>query len=260
MRSTQFVTVPLSRLGILAAFSSARSSIPRLLISLLACCLATPLYGATLYSASLTETGFANLVQNPPPPVSLVFTNLPANPLGDATVTMMLAGDFDNSQFEYADVGIFDGVFAFTFGRFLDGNPDNDLFDHPTDVGVLPPGVNIGSATIPLSMLENLVSDGMMTFRLDFSSGVGESGQPDEFVTITVAYEVVPEPSGLTLAASVIVGLLGYIRHRRRPVLDCLRRISSNTVLVCNSQRPNRQGTARRTGGTRRFLSCNRDQ
>lgn len=176
----------------------------------------------TVFSSSQTHCGFTT-TQNSPQidPFTLSFTDLPTTALGDATLTITVFGDFDLSS-EWISVTA-DGDFE--FGRFLDNDTTNDLFDSP-DVGNQYFDFITATATISHDVLSAMIADGQVDFAFAFGSmvenlfDVPQIGL-EEFVTLDFVFEtaetpVIPEPSSLVLFGIGACGLWGYSLRRKK--------------------------------------------
>jgi hypothetical protein len=147
---------------------------------------------------------------------TLSFIGLPTA-LTDGTLTISVFGDFDHVV-EYIDVSADSG--AFNFGRFLNDAPADDLFNHPTDVGIDGSTGVTASANIPQTTLNSLLADGRIDVLLDYSTSVNLSyaDDPDLVVSLRLQYrgaDPTPEPSTLALVG-LGAGFLAWRMRRRK--------------------------------------------
>lgn len=174
-------------------------------------------WGAPLYSAAQTRSGFLNPPVDPPMSVSLVFADLPTPAAADGLLTVTALGDLDDAN-EFLQISA-DGLID--FGPFLNSLPDDDRFDNQSfnDRGLEYTLPSSAGAVIPLAELQGLVADGQVEFRVVWTPQVSNLfNDPDEFITLRVEYRFV---EAATLAGPATSGLLAAglsgLAWRRRP-------------------------------------------
>jgi hypothetical protein len=137
-------------------------------------------------SFSVTSTGWANY-NEPSPPTSIVFSNLPI-PADGVTLTITTLGDFDRSDAEWVDI-ILDNTVS--LGRLWDGNDDNDLFEGSDQGEQCVAQTRV--ASLSASQIGSIFQDGTITAGFTFGSSTGwcpiQGTEPREFITLTISYE-----------------------------------------------------------------------
>lgn len=177
---------------------------------------------AAPFSSSLTVDGFSDVTgSNRPNPFTIDLAT-PTTAADAGLLTIEAFGDF-NSLSEFFAVS----VETVSFGILWDSVPGNDRFidisGADNDVGNQYRSSLFATALIPTAELNGYLADGMFSIGFGpFGPRVDNLSSPtNEFITATLEFEtggtpVVPEPSGLTLAA--LAAGIGCVVRRRRKV------------------------------------------
>lgn len=138
-----------------------------------------------MFSAGNTYVGFSD--SNPAgSSFTRVISDVPTDALDDATITVTAYGDFGTAP-EWVEVS----VEGYDLGRFLDNNPDNDLFDNEAfgDDGPNDYQRSISaSATIPLQQWWDIIADGKIVITYTLGGVDNLLDNPQESLTSVISY------------------------------------------------------------------------
>ncbi len=166
--------------------------------AVLSCAFAASSFGQTVLfdSASITEAGQTFVFD---------FFDVDVSDGMAGTLVIDALGDFSATppSSEILDIDV-DGIFTdFAFDPSRGAIIGSDLFQNAATQ----------TYTISGSDLSAITADGTVTITLDAASSVGFfTDQPDDFVSATLTYTSVPEP---TTAAVIGLGGMAMLRRRR---------------------------------------------
>ena len=170
---------------------------------------------AQLINQAQTVSGFANNGFNPPSPFNITFSGLPTSSAAGGTLSLEVFGDFNTSSLEWLAVTM-DGV---SLGRILDANVNNDNFvGIPGDIGNQYISPTFAGLSFTKTEFDNYLANGSLDLGFSFGPHVSNlfPGTAEEYITATIEFTAVPEPSTFALAAGLLA--FGLIQMRRKNI------------------------------------------